>query len=105
MHRIAGRTMIRHVLQAVAPLAPAHTVVVLAPGMDAVAAEASGATIAIQAQALGTGHAALAAIPALADVLAAKAVDDVLVLFGDAPLATTATLAALLAERRRQPAA
>src|SRR5579885_3888704 len=38
LHRIANRPMIRHVLDAAAPLAPARTVVVIAPGMDAVAA-------------------------------------------------------------------
>ena len=42
MHRIAGRTMLRHVLESVTPLAPARTVVVLAPGMDAVVPEAAG---------------------------------------------------------------
>jgi bifunctional UDP-N-acetylglucosamine pyrophosphorylase / glucosamine-1-phosphate N-acetyltransferase len=105
MHRIAGRTMIRHVLNAVAPLAPARIVVVLAPGMETVAKEAVGASIAIQAQPLGTGHAAQAALPALQDLLDAGALEDVLVLFGDTPLLTAPTLAALVAERRRPPAA
>jgi bifunctional UDP-N-acetylglucosamine pyrophosphorylase/glucosamine-1-phosphate N-acetyltransferase len=105
MHRIAGRTMLRHVLEAVAPLRPARTLVVLAPGMDSVAAEAVGAAIAIQPKALGTGHAALCALPELQDLLAAGALDDVLVLFGDTPLLTAPTLAALLAERRRAAAA
>jgi bifunctional UDP-N-acetylglucosamine pyrophosphorylase / glucosamine-1-phosphate N-acetyltransferase len=105
MHRVAGRTMIRHVLDATAPLAPARTIVVLAPGMDEVAQEAPGAQIAIQAAPLGTGHAALAARPALADLLAGDGLDDVLVLFGDTPLLTSATLAAMLAERRREPQA
>jgi bifunctional UDP-N-acetylglucosamine pyrophosphorylase / glucosamine-1-phosphate N-acetyltransferase len=105
MHRVAGRTMIRHVLDATAPLAPARTIVVLAPGMDEVAQEAPGAQIAIQAAPLGTGHAALAARPALEDLLAGDGLDDVLVLFGDTPLLTPATLAAMLAERRREPEA
>ncbi|HEX3501137.1 MAG TPA: bifunctional UDP-N-acetylglucosamine diphosphorylase/glucosamine-1-phosphate N-acetyltransferase GlmU [Stellaceae bacterium] len=105
MHRIAGRTMLRHVLESVAPLAPARTIVVLAPGMDDVAAEAAGALIAIQPQPLGTGHAALAALPELQDLLDADTLDDVLVLFGDTPLLTAPTLAALIAERRRAPAA
>jgi bifunctional UDP-N-acetylglucosamine pyrophosphorylase / glucosamine-1-phosphate N-acetyltransferase len=110
MHRVAGRTMIRHVLDAAAPLAPVRTIVVLAPGMDAVAKEvaaqeAGGAQIAIQATPLGTGHAALAARPALEDLLAGDRLDDVLVLFGDTPLLSPPTLAAMLTERRRAPEA
>ncbi len=105
LHRLAGRPMIRHVLESVAPLAPVRTIVVLAPDMDAVAAECAGAAIAVQATPRGTGDAALAAGPALADLLAEDRLDDVLVLFGDTPLLTSGTFAALLAERRRQPAA
>lgn len=105
MHRVAGRTMIRHVLDAVTPLAPARTVVVLAPGMEAVAQEAADAHIAIQSAPLGTGHATLAGHAALDDLLADNRLDDVLVLFGDTPLLATATLAAMIEERRRQPAA
>jgi bifunctional UDP-N-acetylglucosamine pyrophosphorylase/glucosamine-1-phosphate N-acetyltransferase len=105
MHRIAGRTMLRHVLESVVPLAPARIVVVLAPGMDGVAAEAAGAAIATQTQPLGTGHAAQAALPELQDLLDSGSLEEVLVLFGDTPLLTAPTLAALVAERRRAPAA
>jgi bifunctional UDP-N-acetylglucosamine pyrophosphorylase/glucosamine-1-phosphate N-acetyltransferase len=105
MHRLANRPLVRHVLDAVSPLEPARTVVVLAPGMDAVAKAAAPAIVAEQSQALGTGNAALAGCPALDDLLAAGGIDDVLVLFGDTPLLTTATLRALLAERRRSPEA
>ena len=101
MHRLAGRPLIQHVLAALAPLAPRRTVVVLAPGMETVAAALPGTAIAIQREALGTGHATLAALPALAG----EPLDDVLVLFGDTPLLTTATLEAMLAERRRAPEA
>src|SRR5260221_507879 len=105
LHRLGGRPLIRYVLDAVAKLAPARTVVVLAPGMEAVAQEAAGTQVAIQSVPLGTGHAALAAHPALADLIAEDRVDDVLVVFGDTPLLATATLAAMLAERRRAPEA
>jgi bifunctional UDP-N-acetylglucosamine pyrophosphorylase/glucosamine-1-phosphate N-acetyltransferase len=101
MHRLAGRPLVQHVLAALAPLAPRRTVVVLAPGMETVAAALPGTAIAIQREALGTGHATLAALPALAG----EPLDDVLVLFGDTPLLTTATLEAMLAERRRAPEA
>jgi bifunctional UDP-N-acetylglucosamine pyrophosphorylase/glucosamine-1-phosphate N-acetyltransferase len=100
LHKIANRPMIQHVLSALEPLAPARTVVVVAPGMDAVAGAVAPATIAIQAEALGTAHAVAAAREALADFTG-----DVLILYGDAPLVTSATLAALLEERRRAPAA
>jgi bifunctional UDP-N-acetylglucosamine pyrophosphorylase / glucosamine-1-phosphate N-acetyltransferase len=105
LHRLAGRPLIRYVLDAVAKLAPARTVVVLAPGMEDVAQEVAGTQVAIQSVPLGTGHAALAAHPALADLIAEDRVDDVLVVFGDTPLLATATLAAMLAERRRAPEA
>jgi bifunctional UDP-N-acetylglucosamine pyrophosphorylase/glucosamine-1-phosphate N-acetyltransferase len=101
MHRLANRPLVQHVLGAVAPLAPRRTVVVLAPAMETVAAAVPGTTVAIQHEALGTGHATLAAVPALAG----EDLADVLVLFGDTPLLTTATLAAMLAERRRAPEA
>jgi bifunctional UDP-N-acetylglucosamine pyrophosphorylase/glucosamine-1-phosphate N-acetyltransferase len=105
LHRLAGRPLIRYVLDAVARLAPARTIVVLAPGMEEVAQEAAGTQVAIQSAPLGTGHAALAAHPALDDLITEDRLDDVLVVFGDTPLLATATLAAMLAERRRAPEA
>src|SRR2546428_955363 len=105
LHRVAGRTLIRYVLDALARLAPARTILVLAPEMEAVAHEAAGAQVAIQPTPLGTGHAALAAYPALADLIAEGRVDDVLVVFGDTPFLATATLAAMIEERRRAPEA
>src|SRR5215472_1179119 len=105
MHRLANRPLIRHVLETVAPLEPARTVVVLAPGMTDVAAAVAPAIVADQKQALGTGHAALAALPALEELVESGGIDDILVLFGDTPLLTSETLGALLAERRRLPRA
>ncbi len=100
MHAIANRPMIGHVLAALAPLAPARTLVVVAPGMDEVARAVAPAETVVQAEQRGTAHAVAAARDALNGFAG-----DVLVLCGDAPLVTTATLAALLAERRRAPAA
>jgi bifunctional UDP-N-acetylglucosamine pyrophosphorylase / glucosamine-1-phosphate N-acetyltransferase len=100
LHRVANRPMIQHVLTAVAPLAPAHTIAVIAPGMEQVAAAVAPAETAVQLKARGTGHAVMSARPALDGF-----VGDVLVLNGDAPLVTTATLQALVAERRRAPEA
>ena len=100
LHRIANRPMIQHVLAAVAPLAPARIIVVVAPGMEQVAAAVAPAETAVQLKPRGTAHAVMSARPAL-DGFAG----DVLVLNGDAPLLTTATLEALVAERRRAPEA
>jgi bifunctional UDP-N-acetylglucosamine pyrophosphorylase / glucosamine-1-phosphate N-acetyltransferase len=100
LHRIANRPMIQHVLAAVAPLAPARTIVVVRPGMEAVVEAVAPAETVVQVVARGTGHAVAAARPILEGFTG-----DVLVLNGDAPLVTTATLEALLAERRRAPAA
>jgi bifunctional UDP-N-acetylglucosamine pyrophosphorylase/glucosamine-1-phosphate N-acetyltransferase len=100
LHRIANRPMIEHVLAAVAPLVPARTIVVVAPGMEAVAQAVAPAETVVQVTPRGTGHAAISARPALQGFAG-----DVLVLYGDAPLLTTETLRAVLAERRRAPAA
>jgi bifunctional UDP-N-acetylglucosamine pyrophosphorylase / glucosamine-1-phosphate N-acetyltransferase len=100
LHAIANRPMIEHVLAALAPLAPARTVVVLATGMDEVAKAVAPAETAIQHEQLGTAHAVASARAALEDFAG-----DVLILYCAAPLITTETLQALLAERRRAPAA
>jgi bifunctional UDP-N-acetylglucosamine pyrophosphorylase / glucosamine-1-phosphate N-acetyltransferase len=100
LHEIAHRPMLRHVLDAVAPLQPWRTLVVIGKEMPAVAAAAAPAETVVQSPALGTGHAVKVALAALGDVAG-----DVLVLVGDAALITTETLASLLAERRLAPAA
>ena len=100
LHQVANRPMIAHVLTALAPLAPARTMVVVAPDMDDVANSVAPAETVVQRQQLGTAHAVLAAREQLAGFAG-----DVLILYGDVPLVTTATLARLLAERRRAPEA
>jgi bifunctional UDP-N-acetylglucosamine pyrophosphorylase / glucosamine-1-phosphate N-acetyltransferase len=100
MHKLAHRPMIGHVLAALEPLHPARTIVVVAPGMDEVAAAVAPAETAVQTQQRGTADAVMAAREKLAGFAG-----DVLVLYGDTPLVTTETVAALLAERRRAPGA
>ena len=97
LHRAAGRTLLRHVLEAVRPLGCSQVVVVVGHGRDAVREELEHAALAnvttvVQEQQLGTGHAVETAVPALADD-----VERVLVLPGDTPLVTTAALQSLLA--------
>jgi len=93
LHRIAGRPMLGHVLAVARALGAKRMVVVTAPDAEQVAALAKewGAETAVQDRQLGTGHAVLAARPALGDFSG-----NVLVLFGDAPLLTAATLGKLV---------
>ena len=65
LHRIAHRPMIRHVLAAIAPLEPARTIVVIAPGMEPVAEAVSPAETVVQVKPRGTGHAVASARPLL----------------------------------------
>lgn len=95
LHPVAGKPMIRHVLDSLAPLGCGRVVVVVAPGMDQVAAAVKPHATAIQERQLGTADAVKAALPALA-----AAVGDVLVLYGDTPFISTGTLERML-ERRR----
>ena len=95
MHAIAGRPMIGHVMASLAPLGCDPAVVVVAPGMDRVARAVAPAPVAIQHEQLGTGDAVLAAREALAGFSG-----DVLVLYGDTPFISTATLRRLLDRRR-----
>ncbi|WP_237477511.1 bifunctional UDP-N-acetylglucosamine diphosphorylase/glucosamine-1-phosphate N-acetyltransferase GlmU [Lichenibacterium dinghuense] len=92
LHRLAGRSMLGHVLGIVAEAGAEAVVVVVGPGRDDVAAEARrafpGAEIAVQAERLGTAHAVLAARDAIA-----RGYDDLLVLFADVPLVAPAALA------------
>ena len=96
LHRAAGRTLLRHVLEAVRPLGCSQVVVVVGHGRDQVVAELDAAgidevTTVVQERQLGTGHAVEIAMPALADD-----VHRVLVLPGDTPLITADALEALL---------
>src|SRR5262245_18714873 len=92
LHTIADRPMLTHVLDALAPLAPEREVVVLGRGMEEVAKIVAPRTVAIQDPPLGTGHAVLAARASLKGFQG-----DVLILYGDTPLITTATLERLCA--------
>lgn len=104
LHGFAGRSLLGHVLAAVLPLGAAEQVVVVAPGADPVrallAAEAPQARPVVQDRPAGTGHAVRAALRALPDLGG-----DLLVVPGDAPLLTTATLRRLLAAHRQRSAA
>ncbi|MFQ5985565.1 MAG: bifunctional UDP-N-acetylglucosamine diphosphorylase/glucosamine-1-phosphate N-acetyltransferase GlmU [Alphaproteobacteria bacterium] len=95
---LAGRPMISYLRESVQTLAPEKVVIVTAPGGEAVAAAAAPAVAVVQAEPLGTGQAVLAARDALDGFDG-----DVLILFGDHPLISPATLAGLVAARRAEP--
>ena len=92
LHPLAGWPMVRHVIENASALRPAPRLVgVVAPGAEKVAAAFAPHAVVVQDKPLGTGHAARAALPALAGHRG-----PVLVMFGDAPLITTATLRRLV---------
>ena len=106
MHPIAGQPMIAHLLQALEPLRPAATVVVIGPQMDNVARTVAPALTVVQDPPLGTGDAVRAALRALEGHFAPQGViDEVLVLYGDTPLLRSETLSRLLQERSKVSAA
>jgi bifunctional UDP-N-acetylglucosamine pyrophosphorylase/glucosamine-1-phosphate N-acetyltransferase len=106
MHPIAGRPMIAYPLEALRPLSPAATLVVIGPRMESVAAIVAPAESVVQDPPLGTGDAVRTAMRALHGRLAPQGpIEDVLVLYGDTPFLATETLSRLLTERCRTGAA
>jgi bifunctional UDP-N-acetylglucosamine pyrophosphorylase/glucosamine-1-phosphate N-acetyltransferase len=96
LHAIAGRSLLAHVLRAVAETKVTAAAVVVGPNQEAVAAEAErvlpGAQCFVQRERRGTAHAVLAARPALE-----RKADDVLIVYGDTPLIRAAILSKLRA--------
>lgn len=95
LHELAGAPLLAHVMATAQALEPARTIVVVAPGMEDVAAAAHPADIVVQQQALGTGDALAATRTTLE-----RFTGDVLVMFGDTPLVRPRTLENLLSTRR-----
>jgi bifunctional UDP-N-acetylglucosamine pyrophosphorylase/glucosamine-1-phosphate N-acetyltransferase len=92
LHPIAHKPMLLHILDSLAPLSPARQIVVLGAHHEQVDAALAGRPVSLahQHQQLGTGHAAAQAEAALKGFSG-----TVLILFGDVPLVSTATLARL----------
>lgn len=99
MHPLAGRPMVRHLLDTLENLAPDRVAVVVGPEMRGLAETVAPYPIAVQTKRLGTAHAVLAAREFLTDV-----VGTVLIVFGDTPLLSKGTLFRMI-EARRQGAA
>jgi len=95
LHTMCGRTLLGHVLATIEPLQPERLLVVLGherPAVEEFLTEAAPkAEVVAQDEQLGTGHAARLALEQAADLTG-----TVLVMHGDTPLFTTATLTAVL---------
>ncbi len=91
MHKLAGDPLLGHVLRAARSAGAGRIAVVVGPDAGAVeqfvAKAAPEASLHVQAKRRGTAHAVLAAKAAFAGPP-----DDVMVLYGDTPLITAATL-------------
>lgn len=98
LHPLAGRPMVLHLLDTVRGLGADRLAVVVGPGMEAVAAAVDPVPVALQSEARGTAHAVMAARELLDGYDG-----DVLVLYGDTPLVSAATLERMLAARAAAP--
>ena len=90
LHEIAGLPMVIHVMRAAQAAGAGDLALVIGHGAEEVRAATSsggGTESFVQAERLGTAHAALAAREAIA-----RGYDDVLVMFGDTPLIDPAAL-------------
>jgi bifunctional UDP-N-acetylglucosamine pyrophosphorylase/glucosamine-1-phosphate N-acetyltransferase len=92
LHRLAGKSLLQHVLNAAGGLGSGRTVFITGHGAEMVehACAASGAVFARQMPQLGTGHAVQQAVPALDDNRPIT-----LILNGDVPLIRSETISAL----------
>ena len=108
LHKVAGRSLVGHVLEAAAAIEPSHVVVVVGHGRDEVIAHldevAPWVDTVVQEEQRGTGHAVRIAMEALASV---DALSDgpLIVLSGDTPLLTGDTVRDLVALQVAQGAA
>ena len=103
LHPLGGRALIRHVLETCRLLEAARTVVVVghqAPAVEA-ACEGFSASFALQEEQNGTGHAVRVARDAGLEGFEG----DVVVLYGDVPLLSRASLERLLERHRAEKAA
>lgn len=88
LHPLAGRPLLAHVIDTARELQPADINVVIGHGADQVQRHFADTHIqwVLQAEQLGTGHAVAQAMPAIPDG------NCVLVMYGDVPLVSRATL-------------
>ncbi len=95
LHPLAGKPLVKHVIDTARKLNPKEVIVVAGHGADQLQAEIDDADIkwVLQQEQLGTGHAVQVAMPSVSAA-------NVLVLYGDVPLITARTLESLTAAVR-----
>ncbi len=93
LHRLAGKQLLRHVIETARSITPDDITVVYGHGGDSVreVLDAPDLQWVEQKERLGTGHAVMQAMPHL------QHVEQVLILYGDVPLISGSTLVSLLA--------
>ena len=98
LHPLAGKSLLEHVVATALKLGAGKILIVYGHGGDAVPKQLERLPVqwVEQAQQLGTGHAVVQALPHI------PAADTVLVLYGDVPLISAATLQKLLAQAGRE---
>ena len=96
LHAVAAQSLLAHVLGAVRAAEVSAAAVVIGPEQEEVAAEAlrifPDAAIAVQQERRGTAHAVLAAKSVME-----RETDDILIVYGDTPLLSPASLTRLRA--------
>lgn len=94
LHPLAGKPLLSHVLDTARSLSASQLCVIYGHGgaavLEMLAAQPEKVATALQEPQLGTGHAVMQALPALDDSAAT------LILYGDVPLTTAASLQALV---------
>lgn len=101
LHQVAGKSLLRHVIETASQLEPAAIHVVVGHGAEQVQAECvdiTGLQWHLQTERLGTGHAVMQAMPALAQD------SQVVVLYGDVPLLRIESLRNLIEAGKTGPA-
>ena len=101
LHEAAGKPLLEHVLLAVAPLKPEHTVVIVGHQAEAVEARFGDFPVTFVRQDFGLGYGTGLALRQAQGALGGFG-GDLLVLNGDGPLLTTATLRALVQAQAEQ---
>src|SRR3954447_1867349 len=100
LHRIGGRSLLRHAVPPARALHPEHLVVVVRHERDQVAAHVTeideGAVVADQDEVKGTGRAVACGLSVLSDRQPGTLAGTVVVTYGDVPLLSAQTLRALV---------
>ena len=88
LHKVGGKSMVQHVIDAASQMADVKTHVVIGHGADLLRQSLEGQSLnfALQAEQKGTGHAVAQAMPAVTED------SVVLILYGDVPLTQPSTM-------------